>query len=75
MHIDQYRFGHIDIGGQNFDADVIIFPDHVRERSWRREGHRLAREHLESVLAEKPEALAVGTGSRVVIIHLSTEPT
>jgi len=62
MHIDQYRFGHIDIEGQSFDADVIIFPDHVQERWWRREGHRLAQEDLETVLAEKPEVLVVGTG-------------
>ena len=62
MHIDQYRFGHIDIEGQSFDADVISFPDHVQERWWRREGHRLAQEDLETVLAEKPEVLVVGTG-------------
>jgi hypothetical protein len=62
MHIDQYRFGHIDIEGHSYDADVIIFPDHVQERWWRQEGHRLAREDLESVLADKPEVLVVGTG-------------
>ena len=62
MHIDNYRFGHIDIAGDGYDADVIIFPDHVQERWWRREGHRLAQEDLETVLAEKPEVLVVGTG-------------
>jgi hypothetical protein len=41
---------------------VIIFPDHVQERWWRQEGHRLAREDLEPVLAEKPKVLVVGTG-------------
>ena len=62
MRIDQYRFGHIDIEGRGYDADVMIFPDHVQERWWRREGHRLAREDLETVLSEKPEVLVVGTG-------------
>lgn len=62
MHIDQYRFGHIDIEGHGYDADVIIFPERVQERWWRQEGHRLAREDLETVLAEKPELLIVGTG-------------
>ena len=62
MHIDQYRFGHIDIEGHGYDADVIIFPGHVQERWWRREGHRLAQEDRETVLAEKPEVLVVGTG-------------
>ena len=61
MHIDQYRFGHIDIEGHGYD-DVIIFVDHVQNRWWRQEGHRLAQEDLDSVLAEKPEMLVVGTG-------------
>jgi hypothetical protein len=62
MHIDNFRFGHIHIAGHVCDADVITFSDHVQERWWRQEGHRLAREDLETVLAEKPDALVVGTG-------------
>jgi hypothetical protein len=62
MQIDHYSFGHIDIEGRSYDADVIIFPDHVQERWWRREGHRLAQEDLDAVLAERPEVLVVGTG-------------
>jgi len=62
MHIDQYRFGHIDIEGHGYDADVIVFPERVQEHWWRQEGHRLAREDLATVLAEKPEVLVVGTG-------------
>jgi hypothetical protein len=62
MHIDQYRFGHIDIEGHSYDADVIIFPERVQDRWWRKEGHRLAREDLETVLVAKPEVLVVGTG-------------
>lgn len=26
MHIDEYRFGHIDIGGRGYAADVRIAP-------------------------------------------------
>jgi hypothetical protein len=62
MQIDNYSFGHIDIEGHAYNADVIIFPDHVQESWWRQEGHRLAREDLDTVLAEKPEMLVVGTG-------------
>lgn len=62
MHIDHYRFGHIDIEGHSYDADVIIFPDHVQERWWRREGHRLAQQDLTTVLARKPQMLVIGTG-------------
>jgi hypothetical protein len=62
MHIDQYRFGHIDIAGHGYDTDVIIFPDHVQERWWRQEGHHLARGDIKAVFAERPEVLVVGTG-------------
>jgi hypothetical protein len=62
MQIDDYRFGHIDIEGRSYDADVIIFPDRVQERWWRQEGHRLAQEDLGTVMAERPEVLVVGTG-------------
>jgi hypothetical protein len=59
MHIDQHPFGHIDIEGHGYDADVIIFPERVQERWWRQEGHRRAREDLAIVLAEKPDRCSV----------------
>lgn len=62
MHINDYRFGHIDIEDRGYDADVIIFPDHVQAH-WRRQaGHRLAPEDLATVLAGRPDVLVVGTG-------------
>jgi hypothetical protein len=62
MRIDDYSFGRIEIGGRDYDADVIVFPDRVQER-WRRlEGHRLAVKDLETVLAEPPRVLVIGTG-------------
>lgn len=62
MQIDRYRFGHIEIAGHSYDADVIIFPDHVQQHWWRREGHWLAPDDIETVLAEQPEMLVIGTG-------------
>ena len=34
MEIDHYTFGRIGIDGRDYDAEVIIFPDHVQERWW-----------------------------------------
>ena len=62
MQIDHYSFGRIGIEGHSYDADVIVFPDHVQERWWRREGHRLTQEDLKTVLADKPQILIIGTG-------------
>jgi hypothetical protein len=62
MHIDDYVFGRIRIGGRDYDADVIVYPDHVRAAWWRKEGHCLYPEDLAEVLADPPAALVVGTG-------------
>jgi hypothetical protein len=62
MRIDHYRFGHIGVGGQDYEADLIIFPDRVQPNWWRKQGHSLDRKDLASVLAEAPELLVIGTG-------------
>lgn len=60
--IESYGFGRITIDGKQYTTDVIIFPDHVRDGWWRKEGHRLSIEDLKDVLQAKPEMLVVGTG-------------
>jgi len=62
MEIDHYTFGRIGVCGREYDADIIIFPDHVQERWWRRQGHRLAQEDLETVITKAPQLLLIGTG-------------
>ncbi len=63
MAIDSYRFGEVVIDGKAFKSDVIIFPGRVRSSWWRKEGHELALQDIEEVLAEDPEVLVVGTGA------------
>lgn len=62
--IDSYEFGVIIINGKRYTSDVIIFPDHVVDDWWRREGHKLHVEDLKEVLnvEPKPKVLVVGTG-------------
>lgn len=60
--IDSYSFGCITIDGQQYTADVIVYPDRVDARWWRREGHRLDPADLQEALAAQPEVLVVGTG-------------
>lgn len=60
--IESYGFGRITINGKQYTSDVIIFPDHVLEGWWRKEGHKLSIEDLKDVLEAKPEVLVVGTG-------------
>jgi len=60
--IDCYDFGKVVIDGKPYTADVIIYPNTVKDHWWRKEGHALHIEDIEEVLREKPEVLIVGTG-------------
>jgi hypothetical protein len=60
--IDAYDFGRIVINGTTFTSDVIIFPGRVDDNWWRKDGHVLHIEDVESIVKEKPEVLIVGTG-------------
>lgn len=61
--IDDYRFGRITINGKRYTSDVIVYPDRVDASWWRKEGHALAMDDLQEVVAAQPEVLVVGTGA------------
>jgi hypothetical protein len=66
--IESYEFGVLRIDGKEYHSDVIIYPEtsgggcRVDASWWRKEGHRLGRADLESVVKARPEVLVVGTG-------------
>ena len=62
MHIDSYTFGNIVIDGKAYSSDCLIFGDSVQADWWRKQGHSLAVEDLQPVLAAKPSVLVVGCG-------------
>ena len=61
--IDSYNFGSLTVDGKTYHQDVIIFPDHIQDSWWRREGHSLVPEDLTTVIAAKPRVLLLGTGA------------
>ena len=61
--IDSYHFGEIVINGKKYSSDVVIFPNRVREKWWRKTGHELCLEDIVETIAENPEVLVVGTGA------------
>jgi len=63
MHIDSYQFGKIVIDGINYSSDVIILGDTVQSNWWRRQGHSLSAEDLNTILAARPSVLVVGCGA------------
>ena len=60
--IESYAFGRMDVDGQTYTSDLIIFPDRVKDSWWRKSGHNLCLDDIKDVLKEKPEVLVVGTG-------------
>ncbi len=60
--IESYDFGTIIIDGKRYTNDVIVFPSKVKDKWWRKEGHRLVVEDLEEALKADPHVVVVGTG-------------
>jgi hypothetical protein len=61
--IEDYRFGHLVVDGEEQTRDVIVLPDRVLTNWWRADGHRLVLADLDDVIEELPERLVVGTGA------------
>ena len=61
--IDSFEYGTIVIGGQEYDSDVIIFPD-GRVEPWRHEEeHLLPAADLDKLIKAKPESVIIGSGT------------
>ncbi len=63
MQIDSYQFGKIVIDGVSYSSDIIILGGSVQADWWRKKGHSLRAEDLESVIAAGPSVLIVGCGA------------
>jgi len=61
--IDSYAFGSIEIDGQVYTSDVIIYPGHVDPSWWRKRGHSLCPDDLRDAVAASPDVLVIGTGA------------
>ena len=62
MHIDAYTFGRITINGEEYNKDLIVFPDRISPGWWRNEAHVLTIRDLDEIIEFAPEYLIVGTG-------------
>jgi hypothetical protein len=60
--VEAYEFGKIEISGKTYRSDVIIYPDHVNAKWWRKQGHFLEIEDIQEVIEHHPEIIIIGTG-------------
>jgi hypothetical protein len=63
MQIDSYQFGKIVIDGVDYSKDCLILDGVVQANWWRKQGHLLSAEDLQSVITAKPSLLIVGCGA------------
>lgn len=61
--IEGYRFGYINIDGQEYHKDVIILPNRVISNWRRRSGHSLSVDDLKEIMGTPPNILVIGRGS------------
>ena len=60
--IEQYDFGKIVVDGKEYPKDVIVYPDTVKFRWWRKRAHEVLPEDIEEVFQKGLEVLIIGTG-------------
>ncbi|MGC9529315.1 MAG: Mth938-like domain-containing protein [Candidatus Bipolaricaulaceae bacterium] len=61
MRLSGYRFGRVEVNGEEWDRDVAVLPGGTKP--WvRKEGHRVHPDDLGDALAADPQLLVVGTG-------------
>ena len=63
MNIDAYSFGSVTIDGKTYRSDLIIYPDKIDQKWWRKSGHLLQMVDLRQITGYKPEILIIGTGA------------
>ncbi|HDQ14422.1 MAG TPA: hypothetical protein ENN41_06375 [Sediminispirochaeta sp.] len=61
--IESYSFGKMVVDGETYTDDLILYPDAIQSRWYRKEGHELSIDDLPEVVKRRPQVLVVGTGS------------
>ncbi|MFH2026224.1 MAG: MTH938/NDUFAF3 family protein, partial [bacterium] len=59
---ENYKFGEMVIEGQKYQRDLIILPDRIIQKWWRKEGHRLILDDISAIPLSQIECLIIGTG-------------
>lgn len=63
MELKNYRFGHVESEEGPFENDLIVMDDWVHDNWWRKDGHRLVPEDLDSLMPKNPAKLIIGQGA------------
>lgn len=61
MVIEGYDFGKIRINGKDYNHDVIICPDEIKDW-WREESHWVDIKDVKEIIEKSPKTVIFGTG-------------
>ena len=67
MKIEEYEFGRLQVDGQTYTSDVIIWPGGINDSWWRERGHSLCMDDLSDLQDKDLDVLVIGTGARGVM--------
>ena len=65
--IEDVAFAKLVTGGKVYRAPVIVYPDKVDGRWWRKDGTTFSPEDFDDVLAVQPEVVVLGRGFSVKV--------
>lgn len=68
--IESYSFGKIIIDGIKYTSDLIIYPDKIEPKWWRKERHALSIEDISGIIDISTDTLIIGTGMSGMLIVL-----
>lgn len=60
--LDNYRFGHVDVGDEHYDTDIIVHDEWIHDW-WRESGHAVVPEDLEPLIPRQPGKIIFGRGA------------
>lgn len=62
LKIDEVAFAKLVCNGKVYRAPLVVYPDRVDGRWWRKDGMAFSPEDFDSVIEAKPEIVVLGTG-------------
>ncbi|MFP4330483.1 MAG: MTH938/NDUFAF3 family protein [Spirochaetaceae bacterium] len=60
--IDEVSFAKLVSAGKVYRAPLIVYPDSIDGRWWRKDGQSFSPEDFDAVLAKEPEVVVLGVG-------------
>ena len=63
LKVERYSFGSIQVDGNTYTNDILIYGDQIKDNWWRERGHSICLQDLDwLILHHQPENIIIGRG-------------